>query len=141
EEALIRLWARLRRVEEHVGPPPAPRRPMTVQELKQRVQWWIGAQTYNHGVLDANAAFRPAWSRYHQWWDRELSVRVMTEPLQALWVPRQPAEFEVARREVLQLIIAELRGQPGAEKLLGWLLEALAAAAEHDRQPGLRPAG
>jgi len=58
-----------------------------------------------------------------------------------VWLPRQAAEFEEARRRVLALMIAGLRAQPGPEELLGRLLAALAAAAETNRQPGAQPAG
>ena len=114
---------------------------LTDQELEQRLQWWISQQTYNQGVFDADPEFRPAWSRYHRLWEVHLYDPDGTPPLAAVWLPRQAAEFEEARRGVLAVMIAELRAQPGPDELLGRLLEALAAAAEAKRQPGALPAG
>src|SRR5438046_1938972 len=82
-----------------------PRQQLTDQELEQRPEWWIGQQTYNRGVFDADPEFRPAWSRYHQLWAVHLYEPGTSPPLAAVWLPRQAAEFEEARRRVLALMI------------------------------------
>src|SRR5207249_3369557 len=88
------LRRRLLRLEGRAGPEPEPAPPLTPEEFKQRVERWVGAQTYNRGIFDADPEFRPAWSRYHRLWEVHTGGY---SSLQAVWLPRQPAEFEAAR--------------------------------------------
>jgi hypothetical protein len=51
------LKSRLRRLAVQLGPPPAALDPLSPQEAMQRLEWWIGNQTYNRGIFDADPQF------------------------------------------------------------------------------------
>ncbi len=115
----IRLQIRLRRLEVRSGPPPAPATPaveLTEEEIAQRVQWWLGRETYNRGIFDDDPAFRPAWSRYHELWQRHAHS---FSPLHAVWLPQQPAEFEAARRAATACITVAMADGTGGPWVKG----------------------
>jgi hypothetical protein len=87
--------SRVRRLTDRFGPQPAPIPELTHEERINRLLCWIGNQTYNRGIFDADPEFRPAWSHYHDLW------RTYTHawcPLTAVWVTWQQPDFEAARR-------------------------------------------
>jgi hypothetical protein len=116
------LRTRLRQLERSVGPPPAPLPELTPEEIEQRLRWWLGGQTYNRGVFDAEPEFRPAWSHYHRLWE------IYTQgwsPLQAVWLAREQPDFEEARRRVVAIMLRVLRQQPAPARVLAAVLEVM----------------
>jgi hypothetical protein len=82
---------------------------MAHEERMRRLECWIGNQTYNRGIFDVDAEFRPAWSHYHDLW-RTYSHAWC--PLTAVWVRWQQPDFEAARRRVVEIMIRVARLQP-----------------------------
>ena len=115
------LRRRLGRLEERVGPPPAPAPAWSPEERRRRLEAWVREQTYHRGVFDADPEFRPAWSCYHRLW--EVHTRGYSS-LQAVWLVRQPPEFEESRRRVVAVMVRVLERQPPP-------LRALAAVLGH----------
>jgi hypothetical protein len=113
------LRRRLGRLEVSVGPPPTPLPPPSPEDLEQRLQEGVGEQTYNRGVFDDDPEFRPAWSHYHRLWEVHTGGY---SPLQAVWLVREPEEFEAARRAVVAVMVRVLAGQPYPQRALGVLL-------------------
>jgi hypothetical protein len=75
-------------------------------------------------VFDGDPAFGPAWSRYYRLW------KIHTggfSPLHAVWLLREPADFEEARQAVLSIMGQVLKRQPRPIEFLGRLLQALTA--------------
>jgi hypothetical protein len=123
----MNLRTRLHRLEERLGPPSDTPLLPTTEELVTRLEWWLGEQTYNRGVLDGDPHFRPAWSRYHRLWDIHTGGY---SPLHAVWLPREPADFEEARQAVLPIMGRVLQQQPRPTTFLDRVLAALAANAK-----------
>jgi hypothetical protein len=128
EDRIMKLRRRLGRLEVRVGPPLEPEAELSPEEVEQRLGAWLGHETYNRGLFDADPDFRPGWSHYHRVW----VVHTMGySPLGAVWLAREPAEFEEARRRVVAVMVRVLEQQPGplqhlAELLRGSLPEELA---------------
>jgi hypothetical protein len=131
----MRLRLRLGRLEQRVGPPPAPQPLPSVEELDRGLRAWVRGQTYNRGVFDADPEFRPAWSRYHQLWEVHTGGY---SPLQAVWLARPEPEFEAARRRVVAVMVRLLERQPEPLRSLGVLL---ASAIPEDPPPALAALG
>jgi hypothetical protein len=127
------LRRRLGRLEERLGPPPEPEPPLSPEELdaalEAQLREWIGAETYNRGLFDADPEFRPAWSRYHRLW--EVHARGHS-PLEAVWLPGEQPEFEAARRRAVAVMARVLEQQP---EPLRWLGPALASSVPQDPAP------
>jgi hypothetical protein len=96
----MKLRTRLHRLEDRLGPPSYPTLLPTTEELVKRLEWWLGGQTYNRGVFDGDPAFRPAWSRYYRLWAIHTGGYSL---LHAVWLPREPADFEEVRQAVLPI--------------------------------------
>jgi hypothetical protein len=119
------MKARLQRLHDRLGPPPPPATRLTSEELVQRLEWWLGKETYNRGVFDRDPAFRPAWLRYYEVWCRHSHG---WWPLHTVWRPCLHAEVDAARQEVLAIMVRILERQPRPLRFLGDLLAALAKA-------------
>ncbi len=73
-----------------------------------------------------DSAFRPAWSQYHRLWEVHTGG---WSHLHAVWLTREPLEFEEARRAVLPIMLGVLERQPRPASLVGRVMKALASAA------------
>jgi hypothetical protein len=87
-------------------------------------------------VFDSDPAFRPAWSRYYRLWAIHTGGYSL---LHAVWLPREPADFEEARQAVLPIMGRVLQPQPRPTNLLGRVLAALAADAKLPGPVAARP--
>jgi hypothetical protein len=114
------LRSRVRRLADRFGPPPEPRPELSGEERAKRLADWISGQTYNRGIFDADPEFRPAWSRYHDLWQ---TYRHVKAPLGAVWRKRQDLDFEVARRNVVAIMVRALRVQPSPACVVAKILE------------------
>jgi hypothetical protein len=105
---------------ERLGPPEPPRPPMSTQDLLLRLGRWIGDETYNRGIFDSDPGFRPAWSHYHELWQR---YTFAYSPLEAVWLKRAEPDFDEARRRVVEIMIRVARLQPSPVRVLAKILE------------------
>jgi hypothetical protein len=121
------LRSRLRRLEENLGPQPAPPPTRSLQEYVQGFLWWLDNQTYNRGVFDEDPEFRPAWSRYNEIscvWSLSPENRGQPYiPLHNIWTPRPDPVVEEARLKVLPIMQRVLRQYEGGVR--GKFLEVL----------------
>jgi hypothetical protein len=110
----MNLDHRFNRLEDKIGPATVQSLELTAAELEERLAWWIGQQTYHPGFFDSDPAFRPAWDDYHRLWNIEILDHSPHgyAPLHAVWVGRQPAELETARRLVVEIMARNLKAQP-----------------------------